>query len=68
MRFFLFATGGFFAGGLAGYAAGAVWYPPDTSYEEVIPLICLGVTVGPVVGLVLAWRGRKGRSGPEGTA
>jgi membrane protein DedA with SNARE-associated domain len=66
MRYFLFAIGGFFAGLVGGYVAGVVWHPPDSNYEAVIPFICLGVTLGPVVGLVLAWRGSKARSGPEG--
>jgi hypothetical protein len=57
MKTVLFAILGFFGGIFAGYIAGIIWAPG--SYEDVIPLICIGVVVGPIVGIVLARRGPK---------
>jgi Na+/glutamate symporter len=65
MKTFLFATLGFFGGLAAAYGVALVWNPG--SYEDAIPLLCVGTVVGPIVGIVLARRGRKVPSDTPGS-
>ncbi len=57
MKTVLFAILGFFGGIAAALASGYIL--PTGNYEDVIPRLCIGAVAGPVVGVVLARRGRK---------
>jgi hypothetical protein len=65
MKTVLFALLGFLGGIVAAYAVAAVGSP--RSYEDALPLICVGAVVGPVVGVLLARRGRKAPSADTGS-